>query len=240
MNFLEPKFVFLIDVGLFAAWLTLLSGCCCEYYYILLRSPSTDDCKYSAPVSLSVCQWTILCYTWLPLSPSSFCTPHRSAPAPHCSDLFHLSSLFQLCLLFEMTEAWCIPWIFPIGPRLPSVIFFSLLGNSPQSRKWFFSVAPCLLFLLALWWGDRHFNNFILCVFILFQSLLFAHLCTHLSLSLLVELRPVPPTCYWFVACIRFFPAPQSSYNTVQHCIALYVSADLSCWSVLVWFDVSL
>lgn len=175
-----------IDVGLFAAWLTLLSGCRCEYYYILLHSPSTDDCKYSTPVSLSV---------------SDQFSAMRGCP-PLCFVLIKTLLTAVICPIarlssnsvsFETTDAWCIPWISLIGPRVPSVkltspyfIYLFLPVDSLQNRNGSFSVAfhvalfPviflfCFVFVLGLWWGDSD-SVHSCCVFIHFLSLLFAHL----------------------------------------------------------------
>lgn len=63
--------------------------------------------------------------------------------------------------------------------------------------------------------------------------------CSHLF-----EMCPAPilPTAQLWVCCLHpvYFNTAVLSQYTVQHRTVLYVSADLSCWSVLVWFHVLL
>lgn len=119
-------FFFKTDMGLFAAWLTLLSGCCCccccRDYYLHPAPTALPPQMIVSTALLRVClsvrpQWLVLCSMWLRSSPVSSPPPSAHPPPfPTASPLrncpiFHLSALSSSPTLshLEKTEAWCIP-----------------------------------------------------------------------------------------------------------------------------------
>lgn len=130
------------------------------------RSPSTDDCKYSTPVCVSVCSSTVVWFSsvcgcdfpllMLNITP----VPPHSLTSQNCpiSPIFRLllPSSLTLSLVWEdRSMVHC--WLVPIG-SLNSSLPFSLHEHSPQTGSGIpvlRLVLPCLAsggVTLISWW----------------------------------------------------------------------------------------
>lgn len=192
--------------------------------------------------------------------------PSLVSSSPRCSSLL-LFLPFCFLLFSSLTLSLCREdrsmvhsWLVLIGPTPPQqsppisapllcCLFF--LNTLLKQEVVLLSCAWCCLvsshalcLFLRLWWGDSDLSVawYLVSCPTPCPSFLTSALPPTVPtfLTCLKCVPPLPPTTHCgFVACIWSISTVQSSlsilYNTV-----LYVSADLSCWSVLVWFHVLL